>query len=201
MRQSWDGTLDEVLVVNGVHAAGKSTVGELLGEEEPFRFWPQTSELLLGRGYDGGHIEPFQRAVFDHERARDRYLLQTGERPVVESWHLGNIAYTQNMKVTRSLVTAQLDHLETVLDGVDVRAVLLDIDTDTLWRRSDLFAPGNEAVERFERLSGQTLGAFYDDVRESILGLYEEFDVEYDRIDATRDTDAVVRAVRSSLDG
>jgi len=186
-------------VLNGVHAAGKTTVGErLAGPDRPFH--GETTDRLIDAGYDSTALDEFQRVAFAHERARDRAFREAGRDVLVEQWHLGNVAYSRNWPESDRIAAEQERRLADALDAFDVSAVFLDLDPDRIWERSDLFAPGNEPAQWFEATSGRTMPAFYRDVAASTRALYAEYGVDHRVVDAAGEPSIVADRVASAVD-
>lgn len=186
-------------VICGVHGAGKSTVGGHL-DSTKLNFCPQTADWLLNRGYEPDPIGAFQRAIFDHERARDRYLAERDTLPIIESWHLGNLAYSEEMPVGTELRKQQREYITTAIESAEVKVVFLDLDPVSIWSRSAIYSPGNKSVRNFEQRAGTSLESFYSGFRDCLLRLFDEFDVTYHRVDASMEIDEVVAAATKTFE-
>ncbi len=85
-----------IIVITGVQASGKTTLGKALASEgEVFEYFPEIGGQLR-RAVDFNVLEKresFDTLVFENELKRDAKLLQCPRIPVVETWHIGNLAY------------------------------------------------------------------------------------------------------------
>jgi thymidylate kinase len=162
-----------ILALNGVHTAGKSTLGEMLRDEEGFNYYSEIAQKLINEkeadwGDEGDHA--FQTAINEGETRRDRQLLQEGEdHAVIETWHFGNAAHSIET-AREELVEEQKEYIRVLDENTDaeVYAVFLDMPLERIWDRSPHFEHGDEEIIDFN-----------DDVRENHFELYEEHDVEY----------------------
>ncbi|MFD8049325.1 hypothetical protein ACFV5E_38480 [Streptomyces chartreusis] len=83
-----------VIVLLGVHGAGKTTLGSALPSDR-FAFFPQIGTTLRA-AVDYGvtvPIESFDTQVMQIELERDAKMTREERLPVIESWHIGNIAF------------------------------------------------------------------------------------------------------------
>jgi predicted ATPase len=90
-----------VVVVTGIHAAGKSTaarlltrIGYLVHAEIGWACWQNlqrhgTAPALNGPGFDW-----YDSMILDLELARDDFISRANSIPhCIETWHIGNLAY------------------------------------------------------------------------------------------------------------
>ncbi|QDO43362.1 hypothetical protein FNV62_39115 [Streptomyces sp. RLB3-17] len=83
-----------VVVLLGVHGAGKTTLGSALPSGK-FAFFPQIGTTLRA-AVDYGvtvPVESFDTQVMQIELERDAKINREKRLPVIESWHIGNIAF------------------------------------------------------------------------------------------------------------
>lgn len=167
-----------LLVLNGVHAAGKTTIGEYL-QSEGFRYEQEVAKRLIesdGYGWGSEGDESFQRAVFEREIKRDERLLATNDNYVVETWHVGNIAHAEEVASQR-LVERERNYLRRALEETlqDVYGLFVRIDCEDVPVRSDDLEPPASSVV-----------SFYRRIEECILSLYDEYGIEYTVVDNSR---------------
>ena len=167
-----------IFALNGVHTAGKSSVGTKLGEETEIPYHSEIAQMLIDEhdedwGEEGDHA--FQETIHQYETHRDRDLLEQDHDVAIETWHTGNLAHSIE-NAGDALVEDQKEYLEQVTEHEDteVYALFFDIPLETIWDRSPHFEDGNKQIIEF-----------YDQVRENHFALYEEFDIEYEVIDST----------------
>ncbi len=178
----------DILALNGVHAAGKSTMGERL-EKEGFNYLSETAQKLIEEGEDWGKDgdHEFQQTIHETETGKDKEILESDKtHAVIETWHFGNIAHS--MEIARSeLVEEQKEYLERLKKNLDVEmyAIFLDMPTEKIWERSPHFEEGDEEVIDF-----------YDNVRDNHFEIYDEFDIQYLVVENGGDLDEAYEDVR-----
>lgn len=165
-------TTTKFLAINGVHTAGKSTMGEMLREKEGFNYRPEIAQRLIDEGEEnwadeGDHA--FQVAIHDFETDRDRRFLRNGiNHVVIETWHFGNMAHSIET-ARESLVKEQKEYYCVLTDRIaDAYAIFLDMPLEKIWVRSPRFERGNDDIIEF-----------YESIRENHFRIYEEQDVDY----------------------
>lgn len=169
--------MDKVLALNGVHTAGKSSLGEMLEERDGFNYFSEIAQKIIDEeGNDWGEAgsHEFQEAIHINEASRDRELLtDDNDHAVIETWHPGCLAHSME-NADQSLVDEQNEYLE-VLDqhsDVDIYAVFLNMPLENIWERSPHFEEGDEEILEF-----------YDDVRENHFEIYDRHGIDYIVID------------------
>lgn len=164
-------TTPTIIALNGVHTAGKSTLGEMLEEDLGVNYHSEVAQKLIdeeGADWgDEGDYE-FQKAIHEGETDRDIQEVMKHDHAVIETWHFGNVAHS--METAPDLVEEQQEYLEVLTEHTDaeVYAVFLDMPLQDIWDRSPHFDHGDEEIIRF-----------YDNVRENHFDLYEEHGIEY----------------------
>lgn len=162
-----------IIALNGVHTAGKSTLGERLRDTDGFNYYTEIAQQLIDEeeadwGEEGDNA--FQSAIHERETCRDRDILQRNiDHALIETWHFGNIAHSMET-AEPELVEEQQEYVQTLSEHSDVQhyAVFLDMPLEKIWERSPHFEHGD-----------QDALAFYDAVKENHFQLYDEHDVEY----------------------
>lgn len=179
----------DILALNGVHAAGKSTIGERLDEEE-FNFLLETAQKLINEeggkwGKEGDN--EFQQSIHKKEISRDKKILCGGTPHfVIETWHFGNIAHSMET-AELELIEEQKEYLGQLKNdpGVEMYAVFLDMPLENIWERSPHFKEGDDDVIDF-----------YDNVRENHFEIYDEFDIPYRVVENEGSLDEAYQNVR-----
>lgn len=88
--------MKKIIVFNGVHGAGKSTLAQLFVERnQGFAYFPEIGgQLRQEVSYNALQSkEDFDLEVMKRELRRDAQLFTDPKTPVVEIWHIGNMAY------------------------------------------------------------------------------------------------------------
>jgi predicted ATPase len=110
-----------LIVLLGVHGAGKTTFGSSLPVDR-FAFYGEIGTQLRAE-VDFGVTSPqedFDREVMLREVQRDHELLAEPRIPVVETWHIGNLAFAlargSNVIAMqyRQIITKQLANFDVV---------------------------------------------------------------------------------------
>lgn len=163
------------LVLNGPHAAGKTSLREQL-DALGYHTAPEIAQVLIDeRGYAWGDegTSTFQRVIFERERKRDRQLLSSGVDSVIETWHVGNIAHSEEV-ATQSLTQRQRRYLERILANEDlkVKALFLQVPIAEIPERSS----------HVDAADTDTLD-FYREISANILEVYDAFGIDYDVIE------------------
>ena len=86
-----------IVILNGIHGAGKTTHGRMLKSLRPgeFSYFPEIGGQLRSE-VDYNMLKSgvaFDMEVMRRELDRDRDLQTCLNMPVVETWHVGNLAY------------------------------------------------------------------------------------------------------------
>lgn len=182
--------VETILALNGVHTAGKSTLGEMLEAREGLNYFPEIAQRLINEegsdwGEEGTH--DFQEAIHVNEAARDRELLTDNiDHAVIETWHPGCLAHSME-NAEQDLVDEQEEYLE-IFDehsGVDIYAVFLNMPLENIWERSPHFEEGDDDVINF-----------YDEVRDNHFQIYEKHGIEYIEVENDGDFEEAYETVR-----
>ncbi|MFB6185329.1 MAG: AAA family ATPase, partial [Halobacteriaceae archaeon] len=83
------------LILNGPHAAGKTTVRRYLASLGYHTEEEVAQRLIDQRDYAWGRegTDQFQKEIFNREVERDQNLLAENSNAIIETWHFGNIAH------------------------------------------------------------------------------------------------------------
>jgi len=180
------------LVLNGIHTAGKTTIGRYL-EDEGYDYRPEIAAQLIEQEEFTGSTagtEKFQRTVYERECERDTRLVDAGQSAVIETWHPGSIAHAMEV-ASRQLVERMEQYLVEMLDrpDVEVTAVFLSVPPERIPERSDRFDEDDpEVVE------------FYESVRDNTKAVYREYGIPYVEVETDGDLGAAKERVRSLAD-
>lgn len=179
-----------VISLLGIHASGKTTIGEKLTELGIPYYLEIGNELIKQVDFNSPEkVAWFDREIMHREVARDDEIF-SHESGVgaVETWHIGNIAYAQ---IRTPEVAAEYKELfKEQTEKCNPVFVFLDIDEETFRKRANLDVPLGVEEDVF---------VFYRDIRDNILSIFEELDIQYHRVDATQPTDKVFEDVREIL--
>jgi adenylate kinase family enzyme len=184
--------MKNIVIYNGIHGAGKSTVAK------------ETERAFSGRARYylelGGKLrsevdynclesgESFDSTLLRLETLRDRDLIAAAELPLVESWHVGNLAYVYQR--SPRLIPQFMGAIETMLSSVTPFAFFINISDATFFRRfSERVAP-NEV---------QNLLDFYRRIEEATFGIYEYFGIQNATIQNEREIGGAVSTVVKTL--
>lgn len=163
--------MKKIVILNGIHSSGKSTLARLLAkEDDAFAYYPEIGGQL--RTIMGSNAmrsgEEFDKEVMQRELVRDGEILTCTEIPIVETWHIGNIAYVHARN--RHLEKQYRAHLEEQLKRFRVYGLLVDISWETFRMR---------ATERIAPSEMDELVNFYAHVLETTYGMYERYSIPH----------------------
>ncbi|MCJ7478609.1 MAG: hypothetical protein MUP63_00330 [Candidatus Nanohaloarchaeota archaeon QJJ-7] len=164
------------LILNGVHTAGKTSVGRYL-EECGFTYQSEmATQLIESEGYDAGKDadHEFQKEIYKRERERDRDLLESEMNSIIETWHIGNIAHSREVSED-GLVEEHQDYLGRLQEREDLQiaAIYINISVTEIMNRTDFFSQDEkEEVEDF-----------FDSIHQNIMELYETYDIPHVKVD------------------
>ncbi|MCL5436821.1 MAG: ATP-binding protein [Candidatus Dependentiae bacterium] len=182
----------KVVVFNGVHSAGKSTLAQALAEhDDRFIFYPEIGrkvrEEVTYNALESG--EEFDREVIRRELAQDAELIKEPKIPLVETWHIGNLGYMRAR--TPHLMPEYTRSLERQLDVIEPICLLIEIDWDTFRTR---------ATEKIRPDQMDELIRFFSVIRETTLELYRSLDIRYHAIENRNELGSALAAAQSCID-
>ena len=181
-----------IVCLLGIHTSGKTTIGEklhLLG----LPYYPEIgNELIQTVDFSSPEtVEWFDREIMKRELERDNSFLSLGvEAAVVETWHVGNIAYAEIR--TPSVANEYKALLKEQFLKYNPLFFFLDISEETFRERANKPVPLGVEEDQF---------IFYQNIRNNILSLFNEYNIGYYSIDANDDIDEVVKHIRKILLG
>ena len=179
-----------IVCLLGIHTSGKTTIGEklhLLG----LPYYPEIgNELIQTVDFSSPEtVEWFDREIMKRELERDNSFLSLGvEAAVVETWHVGNIAYAEIR--TPSVASEYKALLKEQFLKYNPLFFFLDISEETFRERANKPVPLGIEEDQF---------IFYQNIRNNILSLFNEYNIGYYSIDANDDIDEVVKHIRKIL--
>lgn len=165
----------QIIVLNGIHGAGKSIHGIMLSERNggKFQYFPEIGGILR-KQVDYNVLQSgviFDRMVHEQELLRDKEVIACRSIPIVETWHIGNLAYIAER--SPSLVEAAKQTLKEQLQVIEPISLLFEITSETFKQRVT------------ERINPDQIGAlviFYQAILNNIYRIYEEFSIAYEII-------------------
>lgn len=88
--------MKKIVVIVGIHGSGKTTLGRKM-EKEGFPFFAEIgAELRKNSDCNVSQKqENFDKCVMKLELERDKKIKLLDSVPVIESWHIGNIAFAE----------------------------------------------------------------------------------------------------------
>ncbi len=179
-----------IVCLLGIHASGKTTVGQKL-RLRGLPYYPEIgNELIQTVNFSSPEaVEQFDREIMKRELARDDSFLSEGVGAVVvETWHIGNIAYAQIR--TPSVASEYKALLKEQLLQCDPLFFFLDISEETFRERANELIPLGIEADRF---------IFYQTIKNNILSLFKEYDIGYYSIDANQDMEKVMQNIGQIL--
>ncbi|CAE7497796.1 unnamed protein product [Symbiodinium sp. CCMP2592] len=130
------------VVLMGPHTAGKSTVRKCLAERLQWRSDEELGTSLRGEEEEKGRYhKAWDDTIHQAEVARDQERRSTVTSRVVETWHLGNLAWalTRHPEQQEDLLKRAVDAIGQEIETGIVLMVLLKIDAATMVRRRAIF--------------------------------------------------------------
>lgn len=143
---------NKLVVLLGIHGSGKSTLGAALPDDR-FKFFPEIGTTLRLQVKEAvtDSQELFDHQVMSQEIARDEEVLNEQRIPVVETWHLGNLAFAMARGSHRTIASYRTV-LARQLSRFEVQVVKLNLsDRDFLVRLTERNVAPMSAL-RFYRL-------------------------------------------------
>lgn len=168
--------MKEIIVLNGIHGAGKSTLGEYMKRQGCIYFSEIGRELRSKVNYTVfEQVEDFDKQVMSEELKRDKILIKTEKTPVVETWHPGNIAYA--MIRNPQVADIYMQEFNGSLQYFKPTIVMLDIDRLTF---------NNRVSENTGDKNSEDLWQFYQEIRSNTMQVYSEFDLSHIFVDGNK---------------
>ncbi|MCR4261219.1 MAG: hypothetical protein NUV96_02735 [Candidatus Colwellbacteria bacterium] len=175
-----------IVCLLGIHTSGKTTIGEKLHLLGLPYYLEIGNELIQTVDFSSPKaVEWLDREIMRRELKRDDSLLhQKVKTAVVETWHIGNIAYAQIR--TLSVANEYKALLKKQLSKYNPLFFFLDISEETFRKRVN--KPVLLGIEEDQFI-------FYKNIRENILSLFNEYGIDYHSIDANRGIEEVTKDI------
>lgn len=179
-----------IICLLGIHTSGKTTIGEKLhslglpyyleiGNELIRKLKPKTLEeaMLL------------DKEIMRREIERDSLIVREGVKTaVIETWHVGNIAYAEIR--TPSVANEYKSLLNELFNKCSPLFFFLDISDETFRERANKLVPIGIDENVF---------TFYQNIKNNILSLLKELNINYYSIDANQKMDGVLKDIKDVL--
>lgn len=170
----------KLIILNGPHGAGKTTIARLLELKFGIPFVSEVGSKLR-REVDYNAMESgvdFDREVMRREILRDHLLSRDRDIGgfIVETWHTGNIAYSSER--SPEFLQKYIKEFEKQLQRFSVRHFLLNISDSTFLER---------ATENVQEDKKEQLLCFYKKIAEYTRSLYLRYNLEFDEINNNGD--------------
>ena len=179
-----------IICLLGIHTSGKSTIGERfqsLGLPYHLEIGKKLIQTVDFSSPEA--VEWLDREIRKQELERDSSLLLGGTNlAVIETWHVGNIAYAQIR--TQSVANQYKAILKEQLSRYNPLFFFLDISDETFRKRANRLVPLGVKEDVF---------IFYRNIKSNILSLLKEQNIDYYPIDANQEVDKVVEDVTKIL--
>jgi len=181
-----------VTILLGMHSAGKTTLGHQLAASGYSYFDEIGTQIrAISHCTVTTSCELFEREVMRLEIERDKTVLQATNTPVIETWHIGNIAFAE-ARGNLSAAARYRSSLRGIQDSFYVNAVHLQLDDDTFRHR---------VTERGTAVDDAL--AFYRDVEARWPDILEDlFDDCFELTfldESARNSDAAAQVIRKGL--
>lgn len=141
----------------GVHGAGKSTLGRFL-DPKRFSYEPEIGSVLrrlTDRSVSATQPE-FDRQVMSMEFDRDARRISNSRIPVIETWHLGNLAFAEN-RGSSQVSRDYRARLGGELSKYSAHVIELNItDEEFLARNSESSISTRESLEFYRGIESRT---------------------------------------------
>ena len=179
-----------IICLLGIHTSGKTTIGEKLHSLGLPYYLEIGNELIQTVDFNSPEkVLWFDREIMKRELERDDSFLSNGVNvAVVETWHIGNIAYAEIR--TPSVANEYKALLKEQLNKYNPLFFFLDIDEKTFRERANEPVPLGIEENQF---------TFYQNIRNNILSLFKEFNIDYYSIDANQELDKVMKDISGIL--
>ncbi len=171
-----DYTQKRIVVMNGPHGAGKTTISKRISPTIGVEFIPEIGGKLRQEvSYNSLESSvDFDREVMRREILRDHQLLRSDDNKkyMVETWHTGNIAYA--IQRSPSLIPIYLREYEKQLRKFSAMHLLINVDDQTFMER----ITENVTDDRKNELL-----MFYKKIIESTKSLYSRYNLPFEEFD------------------
>lgn len=127
--------MKRIIILVGIHGSGKSTLG-MKFKKFGYPFFPEIGAILRKDScYNVSQKqEDFDKLVMEMELKRDKEIAALDSIPVIESWHIGNIAFAQ----ARNSINIVDNYQKKLFEQLKIfypYIIRLEIDKDTFLKR------------------------------------------------------------------
>ncbi len=159
----------KIIVLNGIHGSGKTSLGKIITAQIPgTTFFGEIGGMLRAKmGHNAMHPDEwFDKEITKQELERDYELQDNLNLPLVETWHFGNLAYIE----TRSpkLAPKYKEEVREKLTIFDPVVIYLDISEENFRAR---------ASEKIRPEQMTDLINFYNDIKANLFKGYADFGI------------------------
>lgn len=143
--------MKDIVVLNGIHTAGKSTIGSELGKRCGFSYYPEIGKVIRQEweaqtgslGAPAALSDAFDLEVMTRESDRDAVLLTDPNLPIVETWHTGNMAYLI-ARNREHMVSEYANRFSDTLQTFRPMIVYVTVSEETFRQRADQYTHFND---------------------------------------------------------
>ena len=167
-----------LLILNGVHNSGKTTLGESL-RNMGYDFQNEMAEILMSGNETIGMMcaKDFQKKVIDCEIERDAEISRCERNAIIETWHIGILAHTYLLGTSED-IKRQENYIRNFLNsGNAVHAVFLMTHSKAIDERNT-----GRRIKVYDSITPEILD-FYTCIQEKIFSIYDKFSIRNTTID------------------
>ena len=185
-----DSNKPTIICLLGIHTSGKTTIGKRLHSLGIPYYKEIGDELIKTVDFSSPEkVAWFDGEIMKRELQRDNTLFSVDSgMAVVETWHIGNIAYA--MIRTPAVAREYAARLKDQFTKCNAVHLFLDINEETFRQRANLLVPLGIKEDVF---------VFYKNIERNLLALLDEHNVEYHKIDANQEVEKVVDDIKEVL--
>jgi len=164
--------MTKIIVLNGIHASGKTEVGKFL-QKNGYDYREEIAQILISRGETAGTASSaeFQRKVMNMEIERDKGVIACTHPIIIETWHTGNIAHMYAKGFIDDAKNYEEYLHQFMNQGYDISAIFITIPFDVMGKRSNLYKVVTPEVKDF-----------YKRVQDSTFGIYDKFKIKNTKV-------------------
>ncbi len=159
-----------IIVFNGMHSAGKTELATILAKNNKAHYHYEIGRKLHSEVdyHSLTSFDDYDTEIMRRELERDRELLLKPELPIVETWHVGDMAYA--MQRSPSVIPLWNEKLQEALRVFDPLCILVKISDETFRKRG----VRGEIMDDFEEML-----LFYKKLSRDTVQIYKAFNIPY----------------------